>query len=128
MALTTRCLDCGRRGSRCLACQARRDAARNRTPAQQARLRVTRRQRHRVYARDGYACVACGATNDLTLDHLVPLALQVKPCYGDHELATRCRQCNSARGPVDVAPDRLTQTAQSETFSNVNTADGGFWA
>jgi 5-methylcytosine-specific restriction endonuclease McrA len=96
----TRCLDCNRRtrGSRCPDCQRRRDHYRNQSPAQQARLSITRVQRQRVYARDGYRCVNCGKRRDLTLEHLVPLAVDVKPGYGDEELVTRCRRCNSARG------------------------------
>jgi 5-methylcytosine-specific restriction endonuclease McrA len=43
-------------------------------PAQQARLGISRAQRGRVYARDGYCCVDCRNPCDLTLDHLVPLA------------------------------------------------------
>lgn len=96
----TRCLDCGTRtrGSRCDTCTRRRDDARNNTPAQRARLSISRAQRHRVYTRDGSRCVDCGTSSDLTLDHLVPLAHEVKRYYHDHELATRCRRCNSRRG------------------------------
>lgn len=95
----TRCLDCGTRtrGSHCAECQHRRDHTRNRTSAQQARLSITRQQRQRIYARDGYRCIDCGATTDLTLDHIVPLAHEVKRHYRDDELATRCRACNSRK-------------------------------
>lgn len=99
MALTTRCLDCGRRtrGSRCLDCTLRRERVRNHAPAQQARLAISRGQRRRVYARDGWRCVDCGRADDLTLHHLTPVAVAVKPSYSDEELATRCRRCNSRR-------------------------------
>ncbi len=94
------CLDCGCRtaGSRCATCQQRRDHARNRGPAQQARLKISRAQRQHVYARDRHRCVDCGTRHDLTLDHLTPLAHHVKHHYTDDELATRCRRCNSRRG------------------------------
>ncbi len=96
----TRCLDCGCRttGSRCHTCQQRREHTRNHSPTQQARLSISRAQRRRVYARDGHRCVDCGTSDDLTLDHIVPLALEVKRNYRDDELATRCRPCNSRRG------------------------------
>lgn len=87
----TRFLDCGRRtrGARCVDCARRRDRVRNRGPAQRARLAITRAQRQRVYSRDGrYACVTCGAIGDLTLDHIVRLADNVKPRYADDDLVT----------------------------------------
>jgi 5-methylcytosine-specific restriction endonuclease McrA len=100
MALTTRCLDCGCRtkGSRCVTCQHRRDEARNRTPAQQARLGISREQRHRIYRRDNYQCRNCGRRHDLTIDHVMPLARNVRPTYTDDELVTLCRSCNSRKG------------------------------
>ncbi len=108
MALATRCLDCGTRtrGSRCDTCTRQRDHARNHSPAQQARLSVGRAQRERVYARDSYRCLDCRSLRDLTLDHVVPLAHEVKRHYHDDELATRCRKCNSSRtasSPVGAA-------------------------
>ncbi len=100
MALVRRCLDCGRRTrrSRCAECSRRRDALRNRGPAQQARLSITRAQRHRVYLRDGYRCMTCGAIDDLTLDHVLPLAVNAQRSYGDDQFVTLCRSCNSRRG------------------------------
>jgi 5-methylcytosine-specific restriction endonuclease McrA len=56
----------------------RREELRNRGPIQRACLSITREQRHRVHLRDRYRCVDCGATADLTLDHDVPLAVEVK--------------------------------------------------
>jgi 5-methylcytosine-specific restriction endonuclease McrA len=95
----TRCLDCGirTRGSRCATCQRRREYTRNHGPRQQARLSISRQQRHRVYVRDGYRCVDCGRGCDLTLDHIVALAHEVTRHYRDDELVTRCRSCNSSR-------------------------------
>jgi 5-methylcytosine-specific restriction endonuclease McrA len=51
---------------------------RNETPQQRARISTTAEQRRRVYTRDGYRCVDCGRPSDLTIDHVVPLALEVK--------------------------------------------------
>lgn len=48
-----------------------------------------------IYARDGHACVYCGAEDHLTLDHVTPRELG-----GGHEagnLVTACLHCNSAR-------------------------------
>lgn len=58
--------------------------------------RPWRRHRRRVLARDGGACRYCGATEDLTLDHVIP-----KSRRGAHDpanLVTACRSCNSKKG------------------------------
>jgi 5-methylcytosine-specific restriction endonuclease McrA len=106
MALTRPCLDCGAltNASRCAVCQQSRDYVRNRGAAQRARLSISRAQRQRVYQRDGHRCVDCCSPFDLTLDHLVPLAHEVKRSCRDDELATRCRRCNSAKGDWPLPP------------------------
>lgn len=51
--------------------------------------------RKRIYARDGYKCVHCGDTENLTLDHIIARA-----SGGTNEptnLVTACRRRNSAR-------------------------------
>ncbi len=51
--------------------------------------------RHAIYHRDGCACVYCGATDRLSLDHVVP-----EEHGGSHaasNLVTACVPCNSAR-------------------------------
>jgi hypothetical protein len=50
----------------------------------------------RVYARDGFACRKCGATEDLSIDHVQPWSLG-----GSDEienLQILCRPCNSGKG------------------------------
>lgn len=49
-----------------------------------------------VFERDGYSCVRCGATNDLTLDHIYPWSLG-GPDTEDN-LRVLCRPCNSSKG------------------------------
>lgn len=49
-----------------------------------------------VFERDNFRCVLCGATDDLTVDHIVPLALG-----GTNDLDnlhTLCRSCNCRKG------------------------------
>ena len=75
---------------------------RNRSPAQQARFSITREQRHRIYLRDRCRCADCGTTANLTLDHLVPLAVVLETSYRGDELRTRCRACNSRKGASPV--------------------------
>ena len=57
---------------------------------------ISRRLRARVYARDGHACVLCGATADLTLDHVHPRSLG--GAHDEDNLQTLCRSCNSRKG------------------------------
>lgn len=49
-----------------------------------------------VIARDGHRCRYCGATDDLTIDHLIPR------CRGGNDkpsnLVVACRSCNSSKG------------------------------
>ena len=95
------CLDCQRptrQGSRCATCAQVHDAAYERT-----RLRGTRTQRgysntwlrrSRAAIRQQPWCSACGGTNDLTADHVVPLSKG-----GDGtDVQVLCRACNSRRG------------------------------
>jgi hypothetical protein len=49
-----------------------------------------------VMERDGYACVQCGATEDLTLDHIHPWSLGGPDTYSN--LRVLCRSCNSSKG------------------------------
>jgi hypothetical protein len=66
-----------------------------------AELRSDRSVAFRVFQRDGYRCVRCGADgteprNDLTLDHVIALSVG-----GDNSLKnlqTLCRSCNSSKG------------------------------
>lgn len=58
--------------------------------------------RDAIYARDRRTCVYCGATEDLTLDHLTPpdrrrTSAVTSPNHPTN-LVTACRWCNSAKG------------------------------
>lgn len=52
--------------------------------------------RAQVYDRDGRACVECGATAALTLDHIYPWSLGGEDAVDN--LQTLCRPCNSRKG------------------------------
>lgn len=57
---------------------------------------VSKETREAVFARDGDACLKCGTTENLSLDHIVPLA-----SGGDNatsNLQTLCKSCNSSKG------------------------------
>lgn len=52
--------------------------------------------RAKVYERDGHACLQCGATEDLTLDHIHPWSKGGPDTY--ENLRVLCRSCNSSKG------------------------------
>ena len=49
-----------------------------------------------VYQRDGHACLHCGATARLSLDHIHPWSLGGEDTL--ENLQTLCRPCNSRKG------------------------------
>jgi 5-methylcytosine-specific restriction endonuclease McrA len=56
-------------------------------------LRLSRRS---VFARDGHTCVYCGATRELTLDHVIPRRLGGMTSWDN--LVACCRTCNIKKG------------------------------
>lgn len=60
------------------------------------RTHIPRAVRQAVFDRDGRACVECGATDDLTIDHIWPVF------HGGlntvENLRVLCRPCNSRKG------------------------------
>lgn len=78
----------------------RRDGHTGKRDSNKSRRGIPDRQwqelRRSTFERDEWACVYCGATDDLTCDHVVPL---VRGGTNDNEnLATACRSCNSSKG------------------------------
>jgi 5-methylcytosine-specific restriction endonuclease McrA len=49
-----------------------------------------------IFVRDGAACVHCGADEDLTIDHIIPVA--AGGTDDPANLQVLCRRCNSAKG------------------------------
>lgn len=74
-----------------------------RRAASRPRSRVPADDRLVVMERDGYACVLCESTTDLTIDHIFP----VRHGGSDDPINLRvlCRSCNSAKGAV--IPDAI---------------------
>ncbi|WP_055694242.1 HNH endonuclease [Streptomyces prasinopilosus] len=62
---------------------------------QRQRTGISEALRQFVYERDGYRCVRCGATDDLTLDHIHPWVLG--GTNNVDNLRTLCRSCNSSK-------------------------------
>jgi len=105
----------GRAGARCLECLRSHTQQRNAQPHRRAhRTQAHARLRELVLRRDGYRCVECGATSDLTLDYIVPL--QDGGTMTPDNAQTRCRPCNAHHGRR-----RFFRSAQTRTPSNLKT-------
>lgn len=61
-----------------------------------ARRHIPDALRFAVYERDGWACLHCGATENLSLDHIYPYSLGGPDTLDN--LQTLCRPCNSRKG------------------------------
>ena len=63
-----------------------------------------------VRDRDGHACQQCSATEDLTVDHVRPVAamtadeIAAGAAYEPSNLRTLCRSCNARKGDRTPAP------------------------
>jgi 5-methylcytosine-specific restriction protein A len=96
MPLMKPCIDCGVEytyRSRCDSCQSVYESRRGKTTERGygslwQRMARAHLRRHR-------SCVQCGRTDDLTVDHIVPIAKGGKS--DSHNLQTLCRSCNSAK-------------------------------
>ncbi len=60
------------------------------------RIPVPQDIRWMVFARDGYRCLDCGGTIDLTIDHIHPVVWG--GTNDPSNLQTLCRSCNSVKG------------------------------
>lgn len=65
------------------------------TPAE-SRRKIPADLRAAIYERDEYACLMCGSTDDLTLDHIYPWSKGGEDTL--ENLRTLCRSCNSSKG------------------------------
>ena len=67
------------------------------------RIRNTKPSRKSIHARDGYKCVYCGSTRQLTVDHILPKSRGGENTYSN--LVSACNSCNTKKG------DRTPQEA-----------------
>ena len=51
--------------------------------------------RKNIYIRDNYECVYCGATNNLTIDHVLPTSRGGKNTW--QNMVTCCKKCNAKK-------------------------------
>lgn len=70
---------------------------------QESRRYIPTAIRRTVFERDGYACVTCGATDRLSLDHIIAYSRGGEDTL--ENLQTMCTPCNSRKGARDVDQD-----------------------
>lgn len=68
--------------------------------------------RQNIFRRDGHRCQYCGATTDLTIDHVIPRSRK-GPATWDN-LVTACRTCNARKG--DSTPDEAGMPLKQKPF------------
>lgn len=68
--------------------------------------------RQNIFKRDGYKCQYCAATQDLTLDHVLPKSRGGKTNWDN--LTTACRRCNARKG--DFTPDEAGMPLRQRPF------------
>jgi hypothetical protein len=59
-------------------------------------MSIGKATRDLIYAKDGYKCVFCKTTQNLTIDHKIPLSKGGTSQY--ENLQTLCRRCNGSKG------------------------------
>lgn len=52
--------------------------------------------RNKIFERDGFNCVKCGSTSDLTIDHIIPFSRGGQTT--EDNLQTLCLKCNIRKG------------------------------
>lgn len=68
--------------------------------------------RQNIFKRDGMKCQYCGATSDLTIDHVIPRSRGGASSWDN--LTTACRQCNSKKG--DFTPEEAQMPLKQRPF------------
>ncbi|MBA9078069.1 MULTISPECIES: HNH endonuclease [Rufibacter] len=68
--------------------------------------------RQNIMRRDGYRCQYCGASRNLTLDHLLPRSRGGQSTW--HNLITACSRCNSKKG--DRTPEEVQMKLARKPF------------
>lgn len=79
--------------ARCPVCGTRwKKNAKRKSATERVRKSISKAKRARIYKRDGYKCLHCGSSRNLTLDHIVPISKHGGS--NEENLQTLCRRCN----------------------------------
>jgi len=92
---------------RCKACRTKRAEERR---ARIAGVDIDEVDIGAIFARDGYRCTYCGNIENLSIDHIIPLANGGPHC--EENLVVACKSCNSSKGAKSLVVWML---------------DGGWW-
>lgn len=68
--------------------------------------------RQNIFKRDGNACVYCGTSRDLTLDHVIPKSKGGRTNWLN--LVAACRRCNAQKG--NGTPEQANMTMRHQPF------------
>lgn len=68
--------------------------------------------RQNIYKRDGFDCVYCGKSEDLTLDHVIPRSKGGRDSW--HNLVTCCKRCNTLKG--NQTPEEAEMSMSHKPF------------
>ena len=90
-----------------------------RVPRDAHRRKITRRA---VFARDGWACQYCGASSNLTVDHVIPRSKGGSSNW--ENIVASCAPCNRRKGDrlprqANMHPRRTPSTPRAEIFIQV---------
>ena len=100
------CLVCGQpsAATRCAEHRLADDRDRSDNPLRRHRSRWKRLSTR--LRRQSPQCEACGADDDLTIDHIIPVSEDRALAFSLANLRVLCRSCNSSRGNRATAADR----------------------
>ncbi len=68
--------------------------------------------RANIFKRDDHSCLYCGATKNLTIDHVIPKSKGGKTSWNN--LATACHRCNTLKG--DKTPEQAGMELRVKPF------------
>jgi 5-methylcytosine-specific restriction endonuclease McrA len=68
--------------------------------------------RGNIFRRDGYACLYCGSTKSLTIDHVIPRSQGGRDTW--ENLVTCCQRCNTFKG--NRTPDQAGLTMRHKPY------------
>ena len=57
-----------------------------------------RKARQKVLSRDGHVCMYCGSNDNLTVDHVLPIAKHPELAMELDNMVIACKPCNSRKG------------------------------